>query len=160
MKSTLTPAAIDAHVGARLRLLRRAAGLSQEALAEPLGLTFQQVQKYERGANRVSASKLWEIAAILGVEVSAFFDGLRDDGAVNARAGQAAGALHTSPADQSLARFAIAVGATEVMRVWPALPRAHRTPLLNLMRSMADGPDGEPAPIDPAEPARGRALHS
>ena len=57
-----TPNVVDLHVGMRIRLRRRALNVSQERLAEALGLTFQQVQKYERGSNRVSASKLYDIA--------------------------------------------------------------------------------------------------
>src|SRR5713226_5149805 len=72
------PNPVDLHVGARIRLRRRMQGVSQEKLADALGLTFQQVQKYERGANRVSASKLYEIAAALHAPVSYFFDGLAD----------------------------------------------------------------------------------
>ncbi len=67
--------AIDIHVGARVRARRKALKLSQIHLAQPLDLTFQQVQKYERGANRISASKLYEIAQVLKVPVSFFFDG-------------------------------------------------------------------------------------
>ena len=67
---------VDRHVGARLRLLRLQRGLSQKDIAEGLGLTFQQVQKYENGANRISASKLFEIAAVLDVSIADFFAGL------------------------------------------------------------------------------------
>ncbi|MFN7226175.1 MAG: helix-turn-helix domain-containing protein [Holosporales bacterium] len=66
---------IDHHVGQRLRLLRSMSGISQERLASDIGLTFQQIQKYERGANRISASKLYEIAQSLKVSISAFFAG-------------------------------------------------------------------------------------
>lgn len=72
------PAQVDIHVGNRLRLRRRQLGMSQERLACGLGLTFQQVQKYERGANRISASKLYEAARCLEVPVSHFFEGLAD----------------------------------------------------------------------------------
>jgi transcriptional regulator with XRE-family HTH domain len=72
------PNPVDMHVGGRVRMRRKLMGVSQEQLAESLGLTFQQVQKYERGANRVSASKLYEIARTLQVPVSFFFDGLAD----------------------------------------------------------------------------------
>src|SRR5690348_18332645 len=72
------PNPIDTHVGARVRMRRRSMGVSQESLADDLGLTFQQVQKYERGANRVSASKLYEIARSLQAPISYFFDGLAD----------------------------------------------------------------------------------
>ncbi len=68
--------AIDAHVGARIRLRRTLLGLTQERLGEALGLTFQQVQKYERGANRVGASRLFDLARILEVPVNYFYDDL------------------------------------------------------------------------------------
>jgi transcriptional regulator with XRE-family HTH domain len=67
---------VDIHVGACIRLRRKLLGVSQDDLAAALGLTFQQVQKYERGINRVSASKLYAIAGELNVPVSFFFDGL------------------------------------------------------------------------------------
>src|SRR5579862_3698153 len=70
------PNPIDVHVGLQVRLRRKELKVSQERLAEALGLTFQQVQKYERGANRVSASKLYEIARALHVPVGWFFEGL------------------------------------------------------------------------------------
>ena len=73
IKSDIHP--VDLHVGQRIRAQRKALGVSQGRLAEALGLTFQQVQKYERGANRVSASKLWDIARALQVDVAHFFSG-------------------------------------------------------------------------------------
>jgi transcriptional regulator with XRE-family HTH domain len=75
-----SPNPVDLHVGARIRMRRKLLGVSQERLAEQLQLTFQQVQKYERGANRVSASKLYEIARALEAPVAYFFDGLADTG--------------------------------------------------------------------------------
>src|SRR5260370_8973554 len=72
------PNPIDLHAGARIRMRRRMQGMSQEKLGDALGLTFQQVQKYERGYNRVSASKLYEIAASLKTPVAYFFEGLAD----------------------------------------------------------------------------------
>lgn len=65
---------IDAHVGKRIRLRRTLLGLSQEKLGEALGVTFQQIQKYERGTNRVGASRLYDIATALDVPISFFFD--------------------------------------------------------------------------------------
>lgn len=73
-----TPNHVDLHVGGRVRMRRKMLDLSQEQLADAIGLTFQQVQKYERGANRISSSKLYEIAKTLQVPVSFFFDGLAD----------------------------------------------------------------------------------
>ncbi len=69
------PHPIDVHVGARVRLRRNLLGMSQTQLGESLGLTFQQIQKYERGVNRVSASRLYQMSHILDVPVSFFFDG-------------------------------------------------------------------------------------
>ena len=68
------PNPIDIHVGSRIRLRRTMLGMSQEKLGEALGITFQQVQKYEKGTNRVGASRLQNIAAILGVPVAFFFE--------------------------------------------------------------------------------------
>src|SRR5438270_8920735 len=72
------PNPIDRHVGLRIRMRRKELGLSQERLADAVGLTFQQIQKYERAANRVSASKLWELAQALGVGIGYFYDGLAE----------------------------------------------------------------------------------
>jgi len=69
---------IDLYVGQRLRSLRRHAGMGQAELAEVLGVTFQQIQKYETGANRISASKLYEAANALGTHIGAFFEGYDD----------------------------------------------------------------------------------
>ena len=68
---------IDVHVGARIRLIRKQQGLSQTDLADALGKTFQQVQKYERGSNRVAASTLYRTAEYLGVNIEDFFTGLK-----------------------------------------------------------------------------------
>ena len=68
------PNPIDVHVGNRVRMRRMLVGMSQEKLGDALGLTFQQVQKYEKGANRVSASRLYQMAASLGVPIQFFFD--------------------------------------------------------------------------------------
>lgn len=69
------PHPIDRHVGSRVRVQRMVAGVSQEKLGDALGLTFQQVQKYEKGSNRISASRLQQIAKMLEVPVSFFFEG-------------------------------------------------------------------------------------
>ena len=70
--------AIDVHVGKRIRLQRTLLGYSQEHLAHGLSVTFQQVQKYERGSNRVSASRLWDISQLLEVDISYFFDDMSE----------------------------------------------------------------------------------
>ncbi len=69
---------IDAYVGAQIKRRRTAVGMSQTELANHLGITFQQVQKYEKGSNRVSASRLYEIAELLGVQLESFFVGVED----------------------------------------------------------------------------------
>jgi transcriptional regulator with XRE-family HTH domain len=71
---TKTPNPIDRHVGARLRMRRMLIGMSQEKLGDALGITFQQIQKYEKGANRIGASRLQELARILGVPPAFFFE--------------------------------------------------------------------------------------
>lgn len=69
-----SPDPVDIHVGSRVRLRRTLLGMSQEKLGKALGLTFQQVQKYERGANRIGSSRLFQLSRILDVPVSFFFD--------------------------------------------------------------------------------------
>jgi transcriptional regulator with XRE-family HTH domain len=87
--SVYGPDRVDVHVGRRLREMRLLRGLSQSALGKRLGVTFQQIQKYERGANRLSASMLWHAAEALNVPVSSFFDQFRPRPAPR-RAGAAA----------------------------------------------------------------------
>jgi transcriptional regulator with XRE-family HTH domain len=74
IKTKGTPSDIDVHVGQRMRVRRSLLGFSQEKLAEAIGITFQQIQKYERGTNRVSAGRLFELSKVLNVPVSYFFD--------------------------------------------------------------------------------------
>jgi transcriptional regulator with XRE-family HTH domain len=132
---TRLPNPVDLHVGARIRLRRRMQGVSQEKLADALGLTFQQVQKYERGANRVSASKLYEIAAALRAPISYFFDGLADP-AVEDGAGSRTGD------EQTVHSFLMTAEGLELARLFPVIPRGQiRRRLLDLLRAMTD--DGE-----------------
>ncbi len=72
-----SPNEIDRHIGSRVKARRIMLGMSQEKLGEALGLTFQQVQKYEKGMNRISVGRLVDIAKILGVEIHFFFDGIK-----------------------------------------------------------------------------------
>jgi transcriptional regulator with XRE-family HTH domain len=72
------PNFVDAHVGNRVRLRRQLIGMSQEKLGELLGITFQQVQKYEKGSNRVSASRLHKMSKVLNVPIQYFFEGLQE----------------------------------------------------------------------------------
>ena len=80
MSSKKAPNPIDVHVGSRVRLRRMMLGMSQEKLGESLGITFQQIQKYEKGTNRIGASRLQHIATILKVPVAFFFE----DGSISA----------------------------------------------------------------------------
>ncbi len=73
------PNPIDIHVGNRVRMRRTLLGMSQEKLGQELGLTFQQVQKYERGMNRIGASRLWDISRVLNTPIEFFYDGINDD---------------------------------------------------------------------------------
>ncbi len=73
------PSVVDLHVGARVRLRRTLLGMSQEKLGSSIGLTFQQIQKYERGANRVGASRLFDIARVLDVPIQFFFEGMPEE---------------------------------------------------------------------------------
>lgn len=79
--SAKKPNPIDTHVGSRVRLRRMLIGMSQERLGEQMGLTFQQIQKYEKGVNRIGASRLLNLSQILDVPVQFFFDGAPVDGA-------------------------------------------------------------------------------
>lgn len=81
-KLSSTPSPVDVYVGSRIRLRRTLLGMSQERLGTALGLTFQQVQKYERGANRVGASRLYDLARVLDVPIAFFFDGMPDEAAI------------------------------------------------------------------------------
>ena len=89
------PHKVDVHVGQRIRQRRWLTGMTQQRLAELVGIKFQQIQKYETGANRVSASRLWDIAFALNVDVSHFFEGLE------AEKPQPEKALDNIPADLS-----------------------------------------------------------
>ncbi len=124
------------HVGARVRMRRRFLSLTQQALAESLGLTFQQVQKYERGANRVSASKLYEIARALNVPVPYFFEGLADTGSDEDDA-----ARH---AEVSIREFLMTPEGQELATLYPRIgPSRLRRQVLELVRAIAgDDQDG------------------
>ena len=94
---------LDAYIGARVRMRRLMLNMSQEALSGKLGVTFQQVQKYEKGLNRISASRLFELSQALGVPVGYFYDGL-DEGDALVRLNGADG-LQDSPAVSPLMEF-------------------------------------------------------
>lgn len=129
------PNPIDIHVGARVRLRRTLLGMSQERLGEALGLTFQQVQKYERGANRVGASRLFELAKALGVPVSYFFDDMSEEG------GAGPSTAPTGQTDEDPMRRRETV---ELVRTYYRIPdETARRRLYELMRSIAGSMDGD-----------------
>lgn len=130
------PHPIDRHVGLRIRMRRKELGMTQEKLAQALGLTFQQVQKYERGANRVSASKLWEMARALKAPVAYFYDGLGEDAET-----QTSGSSFTNAQDFLLTSEGIELAAT-----FPRISRGRlRRKVLELVRLMAEEEDVVPA---------------
>ena len=107
---------IDRHVGFRLRLARASRKLSQTDLAKASGITFQQVQKYEKGTNRVSASRLFEFATLLGVEISYFFDGADETGQARVQLTDEAAAFQVSPVDVEILRALWRVKDSKVKR--------------------------------------------
>jgi transcriptional regulator with XRE-family HTH domain len=93
------PNPIDVHVGARVRLRRTLLGMSQEKLGEALGLTFQQVQKYERGTNRIGASRLFDLSRVLEVPVSFFFEEMASEVAERSPAQLQSGVAEERPSE-------------------------------------------------------------
>ncbi len=85
------PNPVDIHVGSRVRLRRTLLGLSQEKLGEAIGLTFQQIQKYERGANRIGCSRLFDLSRVLDVPVEYFFDDMPEEAAASSPARRVGG---------------------------------------------------------------------
>ena len=121
-RGTGVPDPIDVYVGGQIRTRRLLLGLNQEELAQSLGLTFQQVQKYESGANRVSASRLWEIAAILKMPIGYFFPG--DQG--------------QHPPNEQLQR----PESIELIRFFYAIPNARtRQQFFEMMKTASASPD-------------------
>jgi transcriptional regulator with XRE-family HTH domain len=124
---------IDLHVGKRLRRRRRLLGLTQQQLAESIGIRFQQIQKYECGANRVTASRLYELSVSLNVPVGYFFEGL-------AVAADAAGAPPAVANDRDLiAADVLSQKETlELIRAYYKLGERPRRRLLDLAKALQD----------------------
>jgi len=143
-----TPHPIDIHVGARVRIRRRLLGITQERLGEALGLTFQQVQKYERGSNRISASRLFELSRILAVPITYFYDG------AEALAVHAGDVLPEAEAGPFEAELLSSRETHELLRFYYSLPDPQvRRRFLDLLKSIAAGVAG-----DECEPARRMAA--
>ena len=116
---------VDTHVGIKIRQRRWLVGMTQQQLAAEVGIKFQQIQKYETGANRVSASRLWDIAETLQVEVSFFFEGLK--------AVRGDGAKAAVPADLMADKEAL-----DLVRSYYAIPETQRRRLFDLARVLSD----------------------
>ena len=121
-KNGYSTADIDVLIGERVRSRRLQAKVSQTVLGEALGVTFQQIQKYETGANRVSASRLWDIARALDVPISFFFEGLAD------------GRADAGVDDDILANKE----ALQLIRAYYAMPEAQRRQIFELARVLSD----------------------
>lgn len=117
---------VDVHVGKRIRQRRWLIGMTQQKLADMVGIKFQQIQKYETGANRVSASRLWDIGEAMGVPVAFFFEGLKDTGS---------GADATGDLPQDLLHDKEAM---ELVRTYYAIPENQRRRLYELARVLSD----------------------
>jgi transcriptional regulator with XRE-family HTH domain len=123
LKEYLMKHPVDAHVGKRIRHRRWMVGMTQQQLADQVGIKFQQIQKYETGMNRVSASRLWDIADALGVAISFFFEGLDEDRE------KPRGVEGDMLADKE---------ALELVRSYYAIPEAQRRRLFDLARVLSD----------------------
>jgi transcriptional regulator with XRE-family HTH domain len=113
---------VDIHVGKRIRHRRWMIGMTQQQLGDKVGIKFQQIQKYETGMNRVSASRLWDIADTLGVTISFFFEGLEDTNAP-------AAATTDLMAEKE---------ALDLVRSYYAIPEAQRRRLFDLARALSE----------------------
>lgn len=118
---------VDVHVGQRVRQRRWMLGMTQQQLGEAVGIKFQQIQKYETGMNRVSASRLWDIAAALDVPVGFFFEGIEDK--FDTEAGEAKAVPGDILGDKE---------ALELVRSYYAMPENQRRRLFELARVMSD----------------------
>ena len=119
---------VDRHVGRRVQEKRLGLGLSQTALAQAVGVSFQQVQKYEKGTNRVSASKLFEIAELMREEIAFFFDGYS-----SRRPGLAE---ETAPVFEH--DFPMTKHSLEISKLAPRLPLRKQKAVVQIMREMLD----------------------
>ena len=127
---------VDGHVGTRVRLRRMLLGMSQEKLGECLGLTFQQVQKYEKGVNRIGASRLFDLAHVLGVPVQFFYDELGHNDHTPAMAG-----FGERPAETYVVDFLSSREGLELNKAFVRItdPKVRRS-VVDLVRSLA-GPE-------------------
>ena len=136
------PDPVDIHVGSRLRLRRNLLGLSQEQLGRASALTFQQIQKYERGANRISASRLYALGQILSVPVTWFYDQLPDKVAAKHKEKRGSAVDRRAARDTTLAPNDMNAildrrETTDLLRAWYEITDpSQRRKILNLIKSM------------------------
>jgi transcriptional regulator with XRE-family HTH domain len=128
---------VDVHVGSRVRLRRMLLGMSQEKLGEHLGLTFQQIQKYEKGINRIGASRLFDLAKVLGVPVQFFYEELP------VSAGDSAQGFAEQPESYTVEFLASREG-LELNKAFARItdPRVRRS-IVELVRSFAGEPEAD-----------------
>lgn len=147
MSESKLPSGIDRHVGQRVRWRRRELHLTQEKLGELLNLTFQQVQKYEKGVNRVSAGRLFELAAVLGVPVTYFYDG-----ASQFLPGRAEGVAEAKPMESEVPT--LSADALELVSAFQSInDPALRRSLLEMVCSTARALEDEATQEDQDQPA-------
>ena len=139
-RNSRRPNPIDSHVGSRVRLRRMLLGMSQEKLGEQLGLTFQQVQKYEKGVNRIGASRLFDLSQVLGVPIQFFYD--EAPNSATAPHGMQAG-FADRPAETYVVDFLASREGLELNKAFVRIeePRVRRA-IVDLVRSLA-GEDGD-----------------
>lgn len=135
-KNSRRPNPIDVHVGGRVRMRRMLLGMSQEKLGELLGLTFQQIQKYEKGTNRIGASRLFELSRILAVPVQYFYDEAPNIGTAE---GQAGFAEQNGSGTEYVVDFVGSREGIELNRAFLRItnPKIRRS-IVELVRSLAD----------------------
>lgn len=129
------PNPIDVHVGSRVRLRRTMLGMSQEKLGEHLGITFQQIQKYEKGANRVGASRLQEIARVLNTPVSFFFEDAPGSG-------ESRGGFSDAESSNYVVDFLSSSEGLQLNRAFVKIKDAKvRRKIVEMVKALADEPD-------------------
>ena len=134
------PNPIDAHVGSRVRLRRMLLGMSQEKLGERLGPTFQQVQKYEKGVNRIGASRLFDLAQILGVPVQFFYE----EAPTSAAARRGGSGFAERPAESYVIDFLASREGLELNKAFMRVSDARtRRAIVELVRALAGEETGE-----------------
>jgi len=135
MMLTKAPNPVDRHVGSRMRMRRMLIGMSQEKLGEALGITFQQIQKYEKGTNRIGASRLHHIGRVLGVPIEFFYEGAPQVGAVQGFA--------ESPASGYVADFLTTSEGLELVKAFIAIkdPKVRRR-IIDLAKALGQSEQG------------------